>query len=256
MNKSQILKEIKSHYGFVKDTDFAHFLGISPQVLSNWYTRNTFDYDILYTKCVDVNIDWIFTGVGEMLKSKGNEILKYDDKLLSIPIVDISVAAGDGAINSDYIEVEETIQIPDRLVHGYEKYLCVRVRGDSMAPTLQDSSFLVIGLIHPSQWYKMPDKHVYVVVDREGQSFVKRLKNRVKRGFIVCMSDNVDKARYPNFNIDVENLHGIWHAEWYLSAKMENINENYYYKLEQLEDRVDGIETLLGNQTLSKYLSK
>ena len=46
LGKPLILKEIKKHYKFDKDSDFARFLGIKPQVLSNWYARETFDYEI------------------------------------------------------------------------------------------------------------------------------------------------------------------------------------------------------------------
>ena len=40
----------------------------------------------------------------------------------------------------------------------------------------------------------MPEEQVYVVTDRDGKAYVKRVKNRLDKGFIVCMSDNPDKA--------------------------------------------------------------
>ena len=40
INKSLILNEIKSYYNFVSDSEFAKFLGIKPQTLSSWHTRN------------------------------------------------------------------------------------------------------------------------------------------------------------------------------------------------------------------------
>ena len=49
VDKKLILKQLKDHYNFKKDGDFADFLGIKPQVLSNWMARNTFDIEILYT---------------------------------------------------------------------------------------------------------------------------------------------------------------------------------------------------------------
>ena len=56
------------------------------------------------------------------------------------------------------------------------------------------------------------------------------------------MSDNVDKANYPNFNLQIDEINTIWHAEWYISAKMPNINENYYSKLIQLEDDFEDLK--------------
>ena len=82
----------------------------------------------------------------------------------------------------------------------------------------------------------MPEEQVYVVTDRDGKAYVKRVKNRLDKGFIVCMSDNPDKAYYPNFKLQTDEIHTIWHAEWYISAKMPNIHQTYYTKVSQLED--------------------
>lgn len=56
------------------------------------------------------------------------------------------------------------------------------------------------------------------------------------------MSDNVDKVNYPNFNLEVQDINTILHAEWYFSAKMPNLNETYYDKVNQLEDKYDKLE--------------
>lgn len=156
--------------------------------------------------------------------------------IVSIPIVEISVAAGDGYYNGDTLDVIDSIQLPQSMVKRGSQYFCVRVKGESMAPTLLDSSFLVIRLLDRSEWEYMPEEQVYVVTDRDGKAYVKRVKNRLDKGFIVCMSDNPDKVYYPNFNLQADEIHTIWHAEWYISAKMPNIHQTYYTKVSQLED--------------------
>jgi Bacteriophage CI repressor helix-turn-helix domain. len=70
MDKSLILNKIKEYYHFKSDAEFARFLSISPQVLANWHRRNTFDYDILYTKCEDIDPNWLFLGKGFMLRNE------------------------------------------------------------------------------------------------------------------------------------------------------------------------------------------
>eukprot|EP01029_Cantina_marsupialis_P005024 TRINITY_DN1533_c0_g2_i1.p1 TRINITY_DN1533_c0_g2~~TRINITY_DN1533_c0_g2_i1.p1 ORF type:complete len:131 (-),score=20.49 TRINITY_DN1533_c0_g2_i1:83-475(-) len=67
MDKALMLKRIKEHVGYTKESDFAKHLGISPNVLNNWYSRNTFKPDIVYTKCSGLNAVWLLTGEGEML---------------------------------------------------------------------------------------------------------------------------------------------------------------------------------------------
>lgn len=68
IDKSLILNKIKNHYGFVKDSDFAKFLEITPQTLSNWKARNTFDPVLVYTKCEELNPHWLLLGEGPILK--------------------------------------------------------------------------------------------------------------------------------------------------------------------------------------------
>lgn len=51
MLKSEILNRIMSHYGLRNKTELASFLGVSPQTVSNWYSRNSIDYDLVFEKC-------------------------------------------------------------------------------------------------------------------------------------------------------------------------------------------------------------
>ena len=112
-----------------------------------------------------------------------------------------------------------------------------------MSPTLLDSSYVIVRLLDRSEWQDMPDQHIYVISDIDGRSYIKRIKNRFRQhGFLVCMSDNVDKINYPNFNLEAQEINTILHAEWYFSAKMPNLNETYYDKVNQLEDKYDMLE--------------
>ncbi len=83
INKELILSEIKNHLGIKKDAEFARYLGIKPQTLSSWYSRNTFDIDLLYAKCDFLNAEWLLTGKGEMIKSYKNDIQKIEIELPS-----------------------------------------------------------------------------------------------------------------------------------------------------------------------------
>lgn len=67
VDKRLILNNIKNHLGFKKQSEFANFLGIAPTTLSSWYARNTFDMNLVYSKCSFLNTNWLLTGEGEML---------------------------------------------------------------------------------------------------------------------------------------------------------------------------------------------
>ncbi|MDR2921181.1 MAG: helix-turn-helix transcriptional regulator, partial [Tannerella sp.] len=102
---------------------------------------------------------------------------------------------------------------------------------------LLDGGYLVIRLLEQSDWQNIRDGHVYVVAEKDGRAFVKRLKNRfLEHGFIVCNSDSADVMRYPSFNLFENEINTIWHAEWYFTAKMPNINDTYYNRLTLLEE--------------------
>jgi hypothetical protein len=72
IDKSLILNRIKSHYKFKSDVQLAKFLGIAGTTLSNWYARDTINYDLVFTKCGELNPNWIVFGEGRPTKGYPN----------------------------------------------------------------------------------------------------------------------------------------------------------------------------------------
>ena len=62
-----MLDRIKDYYSFKTDVDFAKFLEITPQVLSNWKGRNSFDAELLFNKCPELNPSWLLCGKEPMI---------------------------------------------------------------------------------------------------------------------------------------------------------------------------------------------
>lgn len=163
--------------------------------------------------------------------------------MLKIPIVEIDTAAGNGAYNPDYLSEVEVISMPRHLLKNGKLYLCVRNKGLSMFPTLHDGSYLVVSFVDRSEWADIKENRVYVVSDREGKTFTKRLKNRLKEhGIIIFHSDNLDTMRYPSFNLTEDEINTVWYVEWHLSPKMPNLNDTYYNRLTSLEDSIEELK--------------
>jgi hypothetical protein len=86
INKGAMLDMIKAYLNIKKNTDLANYLGVSSQAVSNWYSRNTFDAELIYTKCAFVNPEWLLTGRGNMLAGKeynagrDNHVVEGDNK--------------------------------------------------------------------------------------------------------------------------------------------------------------------------------
>lgn len=95
----------ESQYG--ADTRLAKFLGISPQRLGQWITRNTLDLNIILTKCANYDLNWLF--FGERVTSKISEderldVIETQARLLELAL---KIATKKETFDSpkDYIEV-------------------------------------------------------------------------------------------------------------------------------------------------------
>jgi hypothetical protein len=257
---SLIINDLITHYNLKNYSEFARFLGVAPTTVSSWISRDSLDYDFIYSKCVGVSGDWLLTHEGDAFRGSdkpGSCVISqpdtyYGSDVVKIPVMDVAGAAGiTGYINPSNIDTLEYIVLPSSMVKKNSVTVCIKNKGESMSPTFYDYDKLVIRLLDRSEWISMRDEHVYFVVHREGGSYIKRVKNRLKRGFLVCMSDNVDKLSFPNFNIDHNDLMFIWHVDLHISAKMPNINDTYYHRIKNVEDRLEEMSNILLKVTKS-----
>lgn len=63
--KGIILDRIKEAYKLKNNAELARFLGVKPNTISNWYARNSIDYDIIFSKCEGANLDWLINGISK-----------------------------------------------------------------------------------------------------------------------------------------------------------------------------------------------
>lgn len=174
----------------------------------------------------------------KMVADVPGEVFKQD--LNTIPIIDIEAAAGIGTYNNRHIDVSGYLTVPvNSLQRSDARYFAIRTRGHSMSPTIFDKDYLIIRYLERSEWQSLRDEYVYVVVDKDGKSYVKRIKDRLSKGFIVCMSDNLDKGNYPNFTLEESEIVNLFYAELKISPYLPNLNSTYYDRMKSLEDRVD-----------------
>jgi phage repressor protein C with HTH and peptisase S24 domain len=261
-------------YRNITPSGFEKQSGLSNGYLSKQYNRTADIGESMLMRvvenCPDINPEWLLTGRGEMLRPPEktpaiydgdsqkdkmraiNETMAvYEDRnksLISIPIVDVSAAAGNGFFNPDSPDQTGEINIPaSMLAKRAGNYYCCLVRGDSMYPTLLDRDYIIFRLLHPGEWMDIRDNEVYFIIDRFGSAYVKRVANRLKDGnCIVCRSDNKD-VNFADFNIMSDEIGHIYHVECRLSNNMSNINMPYYDRLMVMEDKLNKVIAKLEN---------
>ncbi len=155
MNAEAILNKIKNHYGFKKDTGLARHLDISPQTLSNWKKRNSYDPQVIYAKCPEINPEWLMTGKGFMLKSEylhhsknlpsirdKEHPLPRTEKIPSIPLYDLESEMGlEDVLKKDSSKaiILNFIKIP----HFSNCDGAAYVKGNSMTPLLKNGDIVL-----------------------------------------------------------------------------------------------------------------
>ena len=70
MNKKDQVNALISYFSNGHKTAFASKLGLKPQSINNWIARNTFDADLIFSKCDGISAEWLLTGKGDMLINK------------------------------------------------------------------------------------------------------------------------------------------------------------------------------------------
>ncbi|MCK0203733.1 LexA family transcriptional regulator [Ornithobacterium rhinotracheale] len=205
MDKTLIINEIKSHLNIKTDSDLADFLGVKQPTISTWRKRNSIDYDLIMTKCNNINGHWLLTGEGEMLKTEREvpEVsAKYSGK--GIPLLPFDAFAGSGSdiegINFDIIE--ERYEVP--LFNGIKVDFLIPVKGSSMYPKYSSGDVVACRFVEELLFVQWNKVHV---IDTISQGVImKRLKKGSKNECLTCISDN---PNYDPFEIPMSDVRKI-----------------------------------------------
>lgn len=74
-----MLRMIAKHLGFESNSELAEHFGVSTSRIINWLNRETFNAEIVFTKCEKwINPAWLLSGKGNMVKEKVNQSSESD----------------------------------------------------------------------------------------------------------------------------------------------------------------------------------
>jgi phage repressor protein C with HTH and peptisase S24 domain len=150
------------------------------------------------TKIVDianalgVRPEWLDSGEGAMQKDGGEEAphkLEPPPDTFKIDVLDISVSAGSGVINSEFVEVlrsvEYSLEDARHMFNGrrQEQIRIINVRGDSMSGTIEPGDLLFVDI----SVQNFDGDGIYAFIYDE-TAHVKRLQKMKDR--LLVISDN------------------------------------------------------------------
>lgn len=69
-NSSEILDRIRTALNLSNDTELASTLGIKKATLSNWRSRNSLDWALLFSFCEQIDLNWLVWGSHHQNKTK------------------------------------------------------------------------------------------------------------------------------------------------------------------------------------------
>lgn len=189
LDKPLVLDRIKEHYKLKGNAELARFLGVAPNTITNWYGRKTFDIDVIYTKCVDIDMNWLLTGEGNMLSSESEK----EEKLPSVnqtyegaPYFNVDFIGGfDLIVNDQTVNPDFYINYPP---YNQEGVVWCNLTGHSMEPEISNGDIIALREVTTPIQY-LPAGEIYGIVTEEYRT-VKRVRLSQKEGFVRLIPSN------------------------------------------------------------------
>lgn len=202
-----MLDLIKEHAKLKNNSSLAKFLGITSQAVSNWYARNTFDAELIFSKIPSINPAWLLTGKGDMILQTQKENIKelpvahHTDSKEGIPLIPINAMAGAFTEDQQIMEYEcERFIIPS--FKGAD--FLIGVKGSSMYPRYNSGDIVACKRLNLQdiffQWNK-----VYVL-DTDQGPLIKRIKPGTDKDHVTIVSDNKE---YEPFELAIDHIYHV-----------------------------------------------
>lgn len=237
------LKEIRNHFN-LSQVKLEELTGIKQSQISEIEKgKKNISAGIMLTlnKVLNINMEWLQTGKGEMLESSNaksltslanveeeedsnNKFIDLDDgqKLMITPLVDAYAYAGylTGYKDPEFIE-----ELPKHsiIVNKYHKgnYQSFTAIGDSMTSTnkdimrenIYDGNIVVGREIRKEHWsYKLHTHKFsdYVLVHKDGILIKRIIDHDTENGILTLHSLNENKDIYPDFKVSLKEVYQIF----------------------------------------------
>ena len=184
-----MLNAIIHHCTGGNKAQFANILGVTPQTISSWLKRNTFDIELIFAKCDNINASWLLSGEGNMLRSESEK----EEKLPSVnqtyegaPYFNVDFIGGfDVIVNDQTRNPDFYINYPP---YNQEGVVWCNLTGHSMEPEISNGDIIALREVTTPIQY-LPAGEIYGIVTEEYRT-VKRVRLSQKEGFVRLIPSN------------------------------------------------------------------
>ncbi|WP_342595495.1 S24 family peptidase [Salinicola lusitanus] len=153
-----ILERMKAALNLSSDKEVAEYFGVSPTSVHNWRRRGSVPYDECVSLAIakKISLEWLILGEGDPGESSlyvANRAAPYStfggSEGQAVPLYDVEGAAGAGrSLENESVVGTFTIDSETLTQLGLvgARLAGIRVRGDSMEPTLFDGDWTFVNL--------------------------------------------------------------------------------------------------------------
>lgn len=194
---------------------FESYIGLSTGYISNM-SKNSggISSDVmlkLKDKFPDLNLDWLITGSGEMLKSATpTSVSASSDNSISYRLVPLLNLDAVGGIHSPNVVLGDR-EYADQLIpftDAQEGDVALTVSGESMSPTCPPGSRVLIRQV--PQWREyFGYGNIFVLLLTDGRRILKEVQkyHEDSKNYILCKSHN---DKYPEEELPKNMIKSVW----------------------------------------------
>lgn len=234
MRKVDILDRIVTWYGLRNKTELARFLGVTPQTISNWYSRDSIDYDLIFNRCVGVDLNWLVLGATNYVEKRRKAGVSVVSDVVGSYGSTPKAAASEATVSVVDDETACSIVVPEGLLPA-GTYRIFRVGDDAMAPNFVQGGYVLCKrIVDFAEMRSMPGKP-YVIVTRSGKAVLRRLRSDdgVSRKMIFT-ADHSNRDSYPDEAFSASEIESAWRVEWTILRYEEDFPD-LYRRLQDME---------------------
>lgn len=198
------MKSIERIYQYIKvksikPTRFEKQVGLSNGYLGTQLKRESDLGESVLNKiinnCLDINPEWLLTGVGDMLRSAASAVPAPAGK--GLPLIPMSAVAGKGTFSYSDLKIEDYYYVADLKQADF----LIRVQGDSMYPKYNNGDIVACRIVKDMlfwQWH-----HIHVLDTASQGILIKRVEKSSSADLITLVSEN---TVYQPFDIPTTDI--------------------------------------------------